>query len=224
MDRPLVFGRVEAERGQLFFEGKRYVMLPGGTIDFTNPLRIEPEFNLAAETRVRAPGQIYNVTVGLVGTANAFDLQLSSDPPLSQVDVLSLLFNEAAGIDDAEIRALVDPQSVRRALALSAAGSAGQILTAPLSSGVERALGLDTVQIRPTIGLDALQGINATARLTIGKRLSDRAYITWSKSLDASSRDFIILVEYDQSARLSWILSRNEDETYALEVRVRHVF
>ena len=33
-----------------------------------------------------------------------------------------------------------------------------------------------------------------------------------------------MLLEYDQSDRLSWILSRNEDRTYALDVRVRHVF
>ena len=31
-------------------------------------------------------------------------------------------------------------------------------------------------------------------------------------------------LEYDESDRLSWILSLNEDETYAVEVRVRHVF
>ena len=28
----------------------------------------------------------------------------------------------------------------------------------------------------------------------------------------------------DESERLSWVLSRNEDQTYALEVRVRHAF
>jgi len=199
-------------------------MLPGGTITFSNPARIEPEFNLSAETRVRAPGQIYNVTVALVGTLDRFEPQLSSDPPLPQVDVLSLLFNDAAGIEDAELRALVNPQTAWRDLALSAASRSAQILTAPIVSNVERAFGLDTIQIRPTLGLDALQGVSVTARLTIGQRLSDRAYITWSKSLDASNRDFIVLVEYDQSDRLSWILSRNEDETYALQVRVRHVF
>jgi len=35
----------------------------------------------------------------------------------------------------------------------------------------------------------------------------------------------IVLLEYEQSDRLSWILSRNEDaQTYALEFRVRRVF
>ena len=38
------------------------------------------------------------------------------------------------------------------------------------------------------------------------------------------TRDQIILLEYDQTDRFSWILSRNEDRTYALDVRVRHAF
>jgi hypothetical protein len=34
----------------------------------------------------------------------------------------------------------------------------------------------------------------------------------------------VILLEYDQNERLSWVLSQNEDRTYALDVRVRHAF
>jgi hypothetical protein len=64
------------------------------------------------------------------------------------------------------------------------------------------------------------------ARLTIGKRISNRVYLTFSQSLSASSttRDQVILLEYDQNERLSWVLSQNEDRTYSLDVRVRHAF
>ena len=64
------------------------------------------------------------------------------------------------------------------------------------------------------------------ARLTIGKRISSRVYLTFSQSLSASSttRDQVILLEFDESDRLSWVLSQNEDRTYALDVRVRHAF
>ena len=36
--------------------------------------------------------------------------------------------------------------------------------------------------------------------------------------------DQLVLLEYDQTDRLTWVLSRNEDRTYALEVRRRHAF
>ena len=38
------------------------------------------------------------------------------------------------------------------------------------------------------------------------------------------TRDQIILLEFDESDTLSWVLSQNEDRTYALEVRKRHAF
>ena len=62
------------------------------------------------------------------------------------------------------------------------------------------------------------------ARVTIGKRLSDRIYLTYVRSLSSSERDQIILLEYDQSDTMGWVMSQNEDGTYALEVRKRVAF
>jgi hypothetical protein len=107
---------------------------------------------------------------------------------------------------------------------------AARALTGAISSEVGRAVeqtfGVDTFQLTPSVG-DLYQQssrFEPGARLTIGKRLSNRAYLTYSRSLTSTTRDQIILLEYDQTDRLSWILSRNEDRTYALDVRVRHVF
>ena len=55
-DRPLLFGRADIERGEVRFEGKRY-LVTRGTIDFNNPSRIEPFFDIETETRVRVPGR-----------------------------------------------------------------------------------------------------------------------------------------------------------------------
>jgi len=224
-DRPLLFGRAEVEHGEALLLGKRY-MVTRGTIDFSNPTRIDPDFDIAAETRVRAPGQTYIVDVGLTGTVDKLNKPvLNSDPPLPEVDILSLLFNETAAVQDAELRALTERGAAERELALAAvARTGGQLLTSPISTEVERAFGLSTFQINPSLGTDPYQRISATARLTIGKRISDRVYVTYSRSLSTSSRDDIILIEFDQSDRLSWVLSQNEDRTYALDVRVRRTF
>ena len=47
--------------------------------------------------------------------------------------------------------------------------------------------------------------------------------MTYARDLNSSQYE-VILVEYEQSERISWILSRNEDRTFALDFRVRHVF
>ena len=75
-DRPLLFGRAEVDRGEVTFEGRRYLVTQG-TIDFTNPLRIEPFFDVEAETRVRVPGQTYRVTVRAAGTMERLQPTLS---------------------------------------------------------------------------------------------------------------------------------------------------
>jgi hypothetical protein len=107
---------------------------------------------------------------------------------------------------------------------------AARALTGQISSEVgrvvEQAFGVDTFQLTPSV-TDVYQQssrFEPGARLTIGERLSSRLYLTYSRSLSSTTRDQIILLEYDQTDRLSWILSRNEDRTYALDVRVRHVF
>ena len=61
--------------------------------------------------------------------------------------------------------------------------------------------------------------------LTIGKRISERAFLTFSRSLNTTFNDQIIQLEFDASDRLYWLISRNEDQqTYAVEFRVRHAF
>ena len=105
------------------------------------------------------------------------------------------------------------------------------MLANPISSEVgrvvEQTFGVDTFQLTPSL-IDpysqSTNRVNPSARVTIGKRISDRVYLTFSRSLSTSLNDQILLLEYDESDRLSWILSRNEDETYAIEVRVRHAF
>jgi hypothetical protein len=66
--------------------------------------------------------------------------------------------------------------------------------------------------------------LDPSARVTILKRVGNRVYLTFSRSLSSSTRDQVIVLEIDQTDQLSWILSRNEDGTYALDLRVRRTF
>ena len=98
-------------------------------------------------------------------------------------------------------------------------------LSANVGKVVEQTFGVDTFQLTPNFIDPYAQGarVNPSARLTIGKRISNKAYLTFSRSITTST-DQIILLEYDQSDRFSWILTRNEDDTYALDMRVRKEF
>jgi len=232
-DRPVVVGHADIERGEVIFEGRRY-RISRGSMDFTNPNRIEPFFDVEAETSVRVPGQTYRVTVAFAGTSEQLRPTLNSDPPLPTADVLALLFSDVrrSGVEGVapELRALQSPNQAQTDILTA---RATQALTAPISSEVgkvvEQTFGVDTFQLSPSFvdptSIQPSARLNPTARLTIGKRISDRVYLTFSRSLGTISNDQIVLLEIDGSDRVSWILSRNEDsQTYALEFRVRHVF
>lgn len=230
-ERPVLFGQAEIERGDLFFEGNRYIV-NRGTISFSNPQRIEPYIDLEAETRVRFPGQTYVVTIGVNGAVGASTMPVvtfNSDPPLSTVDIFALLLGETAAFTEgtAELRSL-SAAGTRQAEEelLKAAGSRllGGALSAPVGRVFEQTFGLDTVQITPTFGGVEGDPLSPSARFIIGKRLSSRAYITFARALGNVVRDQSIVLEYDQSERLGWVLTQTGDHTFAVDFRVRRTF
>jgi translocation and assembly module TamB len=230
-DRPALFGRAEIDRGSILFEGNRYVVTRG-TIDFLTPPagRIEPMFDIEAETRVRVASQStsesFRITLGVTGTVNNISLALGSDPPLPNADIIALLFGTTTEVTNAELRALSPQASTQAEEALLRAAGARLItgtLSAPVRRVVEETFRLDTAQITPTIGSEA-DPLATSIRLILGKRLSPRAFLTYSRALGTAARDQIIVLEYDQSDRLGFVLTQTGDRTFAIDFRVRHSF
>ena len=80
------------------------------------------------------------------------------------------------------------------------------------------------MQISPSIGTES-DPLTPTARLIVGKRLSNRAYLTYSRALGTTTRsEQIIILEYDQSDRLGWVFTRNGSNRFAIDFRVRRTF
>jgi translocation and assembly module TamB len=223
--RPIVFGRIEVTRGEFVFEGRRY-LLTRGTVDFSNPVRIEPTFDISAETQVRISSQPYLVTLRATGTMQRLRPEFTSDPPLPALTIASLLLGDVGTTQNADVLLQQRPDITEQQLIQA---RAARLLASPVSGEigkvVEETFGVDTFQITPLVS-DPTQfssRFNPSARLTIGKRISNRAYLTFSRSVTTSA-DQIILLEYDQTDRVSWIFTRNEDATYALDMRVRKEF
>jgi len=192
-DRPLLFGRAEIDRGEFIFEGKRYTVTRG-IVDFNNPTKIQPFLDIEAQTRVRVPGDTYIVTVRANGTLDRANLDFTSDPPLPPVEVLSLLFSDISPGRDVELqqyRTDITPQ--QELLRERAARALTGAISSQVGKVVEQTFGVDTFQITPTLVDPNQQSsrLDPAARLTIGKRLSDRAYLTYARSLSSSSADQI---------------------------------
>ena len=78
------------------------------------------------------------------------------------------------------------------------------------------------MQIAPSIGVAAGDPLTPSARLILGKRLSNRAYITFARPLGSAVRDQVLVLEYDQSDKVGWVLTSTGDRTFSVDFRVQH--
>lgn len=94
MQRPGVVGTINVTRGfvrayETEFEVRR------GRVEFDNPDRVSPTFDVAAQTEIRRTGENsrnqWRVNLHASGTPDQFTMDLSADPALSQEDIILLL-------------------------------------------------------------------------------------------------------------------------------------
>jgi hypothetical protein len=183
-------------------------------------------FNITADTRPRVQGETYNVQVAIAGPPDALDLQLTSDPWLPPTQIITLLLGGIPDVSNPELSASGSPQQLQEQL-MQQAGTV--FLTSFVSSRVgdvvQRLSTIDTVQLTFATG-GSFQQFDPTARITLTEQISNRVFVTYSRTVATGSatEEELILIEYDQSDRVSWVLSRNQDQTFALDFRIRYVF
>jgi translocation and assembly module TamB len=213
LGEPAIVGRAEVDRGRLYFQGQTYV-IRRGVIDFTNPRRIDPLFDIEAETRIRS----YRVSLKVNGTLDRVTPTLSSDPPLSSVQILNLL----AGAEESVVTSLTEAQAGQTQLAATGAATlaAGRLSEeVGLERGVERVLGLNRFSIDPSI-VRGGAGTTTSARLTVGKRLTPDLSVIYSQDL-RGTEERILSVEYILSDRLSLLVTREQPGGLGFDVRLR---
>jgi translocation and assembly module TamB len=211
-EEPVVLGRAEIERGRVYFQGNTYV-IRHGTLDFVNAHKIDPLFDIEAEARVRS----YRVTLRVNGTLERVYPTLTSDPPLSAVQILNLL----AGADEATVTSLTLSQTDQARLAAAGAATlaAGKLSEdIGLERGAERLFGLSRFSIDPSVVRGGLT--NPTARLTAGKRITPDLAVQYSLDL-RSAEDRVLTIEYTLSDRLSLLLTQAQPGGRGFDVRFR---
>ena len=192
-DRPLLFGSAQIERGDVIFEGNRY-LVTRGTIGFANPARIEPYFDIEAETRVRVPRG--RGRLSRHARIHRHDLAHVDQPQFRSAAVVgrhSCCCSSARPrqpmCSDAGLRMLNPSATTRSEEDLLKAATARLLtgsLSAPVNRAVEQTLGVN-LQITPSIGGSETDPLTPSARLILGKRLSNRAYVTFARPLGTAS-------------------------------------
>ncbi|HUF47336.1 MAG TPA: translocation/assembly module TamB domain-containing protein [Vicinamibacterales bacterium] len=162
-----VLGRLDVVRGQYQFQGRPFTIVRGSSARFQGD-PFEPALDIEAERTIS--GVVASVHVA--GSPSRPQISLSSDPPLDQGDVLSLIvFNQSMN------RLPID----QRASLASRAGSlaVGAIAT-PIADSVARALDLDQFDIR------APESGTSGASVLVGRQVSDRLFVGFRHDFGAA--------------------------------------
>ncbi len=159
--QPDVIGTVTVVRGFYDFQGRRFEVLRDSQIRFQGTRPIDPALQVDAQRIISGVTAIVNIR----GTARQPQVQLSSQPPLDEADVLSLIvFNQP-------INQLGEGERLN--LAERAGGLAVGYLATPLANSIARALDLDIFEIRAT------GGENGQPSIAVGQQFGSRLFVSF---------------------------------------------
>ncbi|HXZ20886.1 MAG TPA: translocation/assembly module TamB domain-containing protein, partial [Candidatus Acidoferrales bacterium] len=212
-ERPVILGHVHLLAGEFEFRGNNF-RLTRGDINFANPFRLDPIFDLEAATTVEQ----YDVTIQLSGPGSRLHLGYRSDPPLPPTDVISLLAlgrtSEATDLrSGASTSALGDP---------GAQALLSEAVSSQVGSRVEKLFGVSRFRVDPGLtGVGATQ--NTTARITVQQRVSPDLTVTYVTDVTSTQRQ-VIQIEYNVSRKFTIRALRDENDTYGVDFILRKYF
>jgi hypothetical protein len=211
---PLLFGEIRAEEGgRLTLQGQRYDLL-SGRILFSNPIRIEPFFEMEARATINR----YEVTFGLTGTAARLVPRFSSDPQLSEASIVSLMATgDIPSTSVAGGPVGPTPVSSDESVSKAAKELLASLASDAVTSRTKEFFRLDRFQIDPAFST----GTTFDApRITVGKSLGKDFNATVSFVL-SSNQQQIITLDYQLSSTAYLQALLDEFGVYSLELRFR---
>jgi hypothetical protein len=209
---PSLTGRVEASEGTIFFRGNRFD-ISHASADFVDRSRINPVLEIRAEANVKT----YRLILDAIGDLDHLALNVSSDPPMSTVDILSLLTTGKSDTGTGTGTGTTNSRRESQIAGISAASVLSENLTGVIGKRVQRIFGLESFRVDPFL---AGAENDPTARVTISERIAKDLVVTFSRNL-TTNQEQIVIIEYDVSKDLSVVATRDEDGKFGLDFRFR---
>jgi len=208
---PVILGSATVLDGSVTYRDQRYRFLRGA-LDFQNPLRTEPSFDIALETSIRQ----YLVTLNASGSPARGDINATfvSSPPLSDLQLIQLLTvgsaseNEELGRDDVNLGAI----------GTQAASFLTRQYLSQVERGAQRVFGVDRFSVEPAV--TSGKG-DPTARVTLGKQVTPDLWVSWTSVLGTTEEQLVTL-EYQLTRGIRLTAMREEDGSYGVDIRFDH--
>lgn len=184
-DQLRLVGNVKTIRGYYDFQGRRFTILRDGTIRFEGLDNLDPTLDIRTERVIQA----VTARVTVQGTVSKPQIVLTSNPPLEQADILSLIvFNQP-------LNSVGEGQQIslaQRAQSLASGAVAGE-----LAKSIGNALNLSEFDIN--MAPDSGGG----PQVTVGQQVGQNLYVKVEQGIgDASQTNFILEYELTKWLRL----------------------
>ncbi len=177
-DQIRLVGVVNTVRGTYDFQGRRFTILRDGTVRFDGTDDLDPALDIRTERVIQA----VTANVNVRGTLSNPEIVLSSNPPLEQADILSLIvFNQP-------LNSVGEGQQI--SLAQRAQGMATGAVAGELAKSIGNALNLSQFEI------NTAPDTGGTAQLTIGQQVGQNLYVKVQQGIGAQSQTNFVL-EYE---------------------------
>ncbi len=208
LSEPVLVGRVELTGGKIYFRNNEFDIV-NASADFTDPARINPFFEIVADTEVKG----YQIHLTLEGYIDQFDLSLSSEPALDEVDIFSLLTVGEFGTGLEGLEGGIG------------ASEAASFLTGELRDTIQERLrritGVDRIEVETYVS--ETTG-TVGPRVTVSKRiLSDRLSVTYTTSI-GDTPEQLLRLEFFLSDSVSLVGEQDELGTLGADIKFRLEF
>ena len=206
--RPSLIGELETLRGKIIFRNDQFTITKG-TVSFRNPEKITPYFEVDAYTDVKG----YHIYLDVNGTPQLYEVHLSSDPPLEEKEIVSIL---SFGYTGSELRGK-DTQ-------ITSLGTAALLLQDEIETKVKKYFGFDRFRIDPYYS----ESTGSTeARVSVSKELSEDVTATYSRGISNIQQDEMYL-SYSLSDNItflgSWSSRKEGAGAFGGDVILRYEF
>ncbi|MFN0168995.1 MAG: translocation/assembly module TamB domain-containing protein [Bryobacteraceae bacterium] len=211
---PVLLGRIAITQGEVSFFGTRY-NINQGTIDFLNPLKLEPVLNIDLETRVRG----IDVILTLSGPVNKVSITHRADPPLQFSEVIALLATGRTPTSNPTLAARSEQQT-QSLTQLGATALVGQAIATPVTNRLQRFFGVSRLKFDPNLtGVDN----RPQARVTIEQQVTRNITFTYITDVQRTNQQ-IVRMEWSVNKEYSVLVVREDNGILGMDILYRKGF
>jgi translocation and assembly module TamB len=197
-EQPILIGKINIEPGsKLIFKDKPFE-IQSAAIQFQGTKEINPDIYISAASRVSD----YDISLLVQGLAKSLSITPTSQPPLSQNDIFTLL---ALGVTNQNQNLSSDTQQRQTGLEVLAAISN----QSQLNKKIQEKLGL-TLQLAPSV--DSTKNI-AVPKVVVSKKINKKINASYSKPFTGNDQNQEVKLQYLYDNNISFQLNYQNVDT-----------